>query len=520
MRQPSSANLDVSRSTRLAMDLGVVYQIYPRSFRDTDGDGVGDLEGIRRGVDYLSWLGIDAVWLSPIYPSPMADFGYDVADYTAVDPVFGTLADVDRLIDELSANDIRLLLDWVPNHTSDHHPWFKASRSSPDDPKRNWYLWRDPAPDGGPPNNWAQRFADGPAWTFDENSGQYYLHLFLPQQPDLNWSNPEVRAAMHDVLRFWLDRGVAGFRADVVHLIGKDADLDDDPPELEGTPRVSFHDVDVTMSHLAGIRDVLDEYDAPMVGEVNLPDPARVARYVGDDRLPMAFFFGLLTCAWDAVEWQETIRESSGHFDAAGVWPVWALGNHDQPRMRTRYGSLARARAAAVVLLTLRGTPFLYAGDELGLADAEVPDDRVIDPGGRDGCRAPFPWDGSMTHGWATDTPWLPWPPHAEAHNVAEERRSHRSTLHLYRRLIELRRRSKALALGSQEILDVDDRVLAYRRVAGDDVRLVLVNFGLTETAVEAGNGWMVDVSSDRVGEGVPFAGRLAADTAVVLRAP
>jgi alpha-glucosidase len=512
--------LGMTESTRRAAELGVVYQIYPRSFRDTDGDGVGDLPGITAGVEHLDRLGVEAVWLSPIHPSPMADFGYDVSDYTDVHPLFGTLDDLDRLVARLRERDIGLLLDWVPNHTSDQHPWFLASRSSRDDPKRDWYVWRDPGPGGGPPNNWTRHFADEPAWTFDRRTGQYYLHLFLPEQPDLDWSNPAVRAAMGDVLRFWLDRGVTGFRADVIHLIGKDAALRDDPPERVGTARAGFHDEEITHTYLREIRSVLDEYGAPMVGEVNLPDATRVVRYVGDDRLPMAFYFGLLYAPWGAGTWREVLRTAYAAFDGANAWPVWALGNHDTPRQVTRYGSVARARAAAVVLLTLRGTPFLYAGDELGLADAEVEEDRVVDPGGRDGCRAPIPWDGTPTHGWPVADPWLPWPPEADDRNLALQERDPDSTLHLYRRLIAERRASPALALGELELLDTGDDVLAYRRWLDGDERRIYVNFADEPRDVTARGsvlGGMVVVGTDRSAEGAPFSGRLGPAEAVVV---
>jgi alpha-glucosidase len=506
-------------SARRAIDLGVVYQIYPRSFLDTDGDGVGDLRGIEARIDHLRDLGVGAVWLSPIYPSPMADFGYDVADYTDVDPVFGSLDDLDRLILRLGEAGIRLLLDWVPNHTSDQHPWFIASRASREDPKRDWYIWRDPAPDGGPPNNWTRHFADESAWTFDERTGQYYLHLFLPQQPDLNWANPDVRAAMLDVLRFWLERGVAGFRADVVHLIGKDPDLPDDPPEFLGVPRAGFHDVEVTHTYLREIRQVLDEYDAPMVGEINLVDAARVVRYVGDDRLPMAFHFGLLWAPWEAQSWRDIVVYVNDVFSTAGAWPVWALGNHDTVRQATRYGDPERARAAAVVLLTVRGTPFLYAAEELGLEDAVIPPGRVVDPGGRDGCRAPIPWEPSPPHGWATEEPWLPWPPHAGIRSVAAEEADPDSTLHLYRRLIAARQASPALTVGAMKVLDAPPDVLAYRRATDGDERLVLVNFADVEVAVDHGRGWHVEISSRAVAA-PPFSGSLPPCTALVLAPP
>jgi alpha-glucosidase len=498
---------------------GVGYQIYPRSFLDTSGDGVGDLAGIERQLDHLAWLGVDAVWLSPIYPSPMADFGYDVADHTGVDPVFGSVADAESLIAAAHERGLQVWLDWVPNHTSDQHPWFLASRSSREDPQRDWYVWRDPAPDGGPPNNWTRHFADGaPAWTLDEGTGQYYLHLFLPQQPDLNWSNPDVRAAMCDVLRTWKARGVDGFRADVVHLIGKDRDLADDPPELIGQPRAGFHDRDETLPHLAEIRAALDEPPAAlMVGEVNLPDAARVVRYVGEGRLPLAFHFGLIYAPWEAASWRETIRYVDAQFSAVDRWPTWVVGNHDQPRVATRTGSEARARAAAVVLLTLRGVPFLYAGDELGLEDAEVPDDRVVDPGGRDGCRAPLPWDASPQHGWAAE-PWLPWPPDVGSRNLEVVRADPRSVLHLHRDLLADRRDSDALVRGDLEVLDVHPHVLAYRRRAADDERLVLVAMDGGVADLDLDGAWTVRrCSLGRLTPGEAFAGALAADQAVVL---
>ena len=386
----------------------VVYQIYPRSFRDTDGDGVGDLEGVRRGLDHLKWLGVDAVWLSPIYPSPMADFGYDVSNYGDIDPVFGDLEQFDRLLFEMHSDGIRLLLDWVPNHTSDRHPWFVESRESRDSARRDWYFWRD-GKDGGPPNNWRAAFG-GEAWTFDETTGQWYLHLFLPQQPDLRWANPEVVKAMHDVLRFWLDRGVDGFRADVVHLIGKDDALPDQPDALAERDLVGFHDDPRTHDLLRSIREVLDSYagDRAMIGEVNLRTVEQVAPYYGNrDELNLAFNFSLLWAKWDAARWAELITAAEAALGPRDAWPVWVLSNHDRPRHRTRYGgSEARARVSATVLLTLRGTPFLFAGEELGMEDAEISEEQRVDPGFRDGCRAPIPWSVDVEYGWA-GTLWL-----------------------------------------------------------------------------------------------------------------
>ena len=504
----------------------VVYQIYPRSFADTNGDGVGDLEGVRAHLDHLQWLGVDAIWLSPFYRSPMDDFGYDVSDYCDVDPLFGTLGDFDARVADAHRRGLKVLVDWVPNHTSDQHPWFTESRASRASAKRDWYVWRDPAPGGGPPNNWVAAFTNAPAWTLDETTGQYYLHLFLPSQPDLNWRNPEVVLAMHDVLRFWLDRGVDGFRMDVIHAIGKDPRLPDDAPELVGLPHSVLNNDPSTHSLIAGLRKVLDEYDGDrmMVGEVYLLDTGLVATYYGHgDELHLAFNFPPLHTPWRADHWRTRLDDVAEHLEPIEAWPTWVLSNHDNPRHRTRYGgSEARARAAAVLLLSLRGTPFLYAGEELGLLDAQVPADRVVDPGGRDGCRAPIPWDATPEHGWATTDPWLPWPPEAESRNAADQAAANGSIAHLYKQLLAERRHSPALQLGGQQALDTPDGVLGWCRDDGGDRRVVLVNF--TVEPVVLGDGpWSaaaVAVASDDPSiEGKPFHGELAPDQAVVLTA-
>ena len=507
----------------------VVYQIYPRSFADGSGRGVGDLAGITERLDHLVWLGVDAVWLSPFFRSPMHDFGYDVSDYCDVDPVFGTLADFDRLVDAAHARGIRVMIDWVPAHTSIEHPWFREARASRESARRDWYVWRDPGPNGEMPNNWRAAFAPAPTWTLDETTGQLYLHSFLPEQPDLDWSNPAVRSAMHDTLRFWLDRGVDGFRADVVHNIGKDPALADVEERLARIPHCALNDEAVTHEYLREIRRLLDGYpgDRAMVGEVFLLSTDQVAPYYGaGDELHLSFNFPPLFAPWEAAAWREQIEIAERVIGGAGAWPTWVLSNHDQVRHRSRYGSEERARAAAVLLLTLRGTPFLYMGEELGLENAEVPDERVVDPGGRDGCRAPLPWAAGAGHGWGAD-PWLPWPPDAEARSVERQRDDPDSVLHLYRRLLAARRGSAALRLGSLRLLDAPEGVLLYERRHAGDCRRVVLGFGSggsrgsadsTGALVAMDGDWRVEVASDGVGEGAAFDGRLAGDRALLLR--
>jgi alpha-glucosidase len=373
----------------------VVYQIYLRSFCDSDHDGVGDLNGVRAQLEYSSWLGVDALWISPIFPSPMRDFGYDVTDYVDVDPVFGSLGDFDELVREAHRLGLRVLLDWIPNHTSSDHPWFLDARSSRDSQHRDWYVWRDANADGSLPNNWIRAWSEESVWTWDPTTEQYYLHCFLPGQPDLNWDNDDVRQAMHATLRFWLDRGVDGIRMDVVHLLGKDLTAND-PPELRMLSHTPLNDVATTHERLREIRRVLDDYNGERVsvGEVYLFDPERVATYYGDhDQLHLSFNFASLLTAWSAAAWADVIERSEAALGAVGGWPTWVMSNHDNARVATRLsGDQQRIRAAVAMLLTLRGTPFLYAGEELGLEDAVVPFELTVDPGGRDGCRSPMPW--------------------------------------------------------------------------------------------------------------------------------
>ncbi len=466
---------------------GVVYQIYPRSFAEhaepgRSPTGVGTLRGIIEHLDHLQWLGIDVIWISPIFRSPMADFGYDISDYCDVDPIFGTLADLDDLIHQAHHRDLRVMLDWVPNHTSDQHPWFLESRSSRTNPKAHWYVWRDQ-----PATNWNAAFPPGDAaWQFDEPRGQYYLRNFTVHQPDLEWDVPEVQAAMLDTLRFWLDRGVDGFRMDVVHMIGHDLTVDDPPQHVElGRPHVPLNDVEVTHERLRQIRRVLDEYagDRAAVGEVYLLDEAAIARYYGaGDELHLSFNFRFLWAEPTARSLRDRIATTLGHLDPIGAWPTWALSNHDVPRHRDRHGGdEGLARMMAVLLLTLPGTPFLYQGECLGLLDAIVPPESMVDPGGRDGCRAPMPWNADTHHGWPTQ-PWLPFAPETDVRNVASMRNDPTSILHLYRSLLHLRRATPALQTGEFEFFDLlinasgdataTDDTIVFRR--GDDWIVVL----------------------------------------------
>jgi alpha-glucosidase len=462
---------------------------------------------------------VDAVWISPFFPSPMKDFGYDVADYCGVDPQFGSLEDFDALLAEAHARSIRVMIDWVPAHTSDEHPWFREARASRENGKRDWYVWRDSPADGALPNNWRAAFLDVPAWTFDAATGQYYLHSFLKEQPDLNWANPEVVAALHETLRFWLDRGVDGFRADVVHNIGKDPTLADHPEAVARIPHCALNDRPETHAHLREIRGLLDAYpgDRCMVGEVFLLDTARMAEYYGaGDELHMSFNFPPLFAPLTHLSWRSHIETTLGLLDPRSAWPTWVLSNHDRVRHRTRYGGEPQARLAAVLLLTLRGTPFLYMGEEWGLEDAVVPDSRKLDPGGRDGCRAPLPWDGSEHHGWNADA-WLPFPPDAPTRNAESQRADADSILQLYRRLLAARRASRALRRGRLTLRDTAPPCLVYDRIDGDERRCVAFNVSDASVACPLDGAFVVEIDGLGGSEGEPFAGRLAPWQALVL---
>jgi alpha-glucosidase len=485
---------------------GIVYEIFPLTFQDGSGDGVGDLAGITRRLDYLVSLGIAAIWLTPIHPSPLVDFGYDVADYLDVHPVFGTLADFDRFLAEAHRRGLRVILDFVPNHTSDRHPWFVESRASRENPKREWYIWRDPGPNGGPPNNWMSHF--GPAWTNDAATGQSYFHQFRAEQPELNYHNPAVLEAMQGVLRFWLDRGVDGFRVDVIALLAKDPELRDEPPNPRFRPgdqlwHTNLHsgteDLPGVHDIIRAFRTVLDEYDERvMIGELD-PIPS-LMRYYGEtlDEVHLPFNFNLV----NGLDWTApAVREAVGAYDAAipkGAWPNWVIGNHDRRRVAERIGS-AQARVATMLVLTLRGTPFWYYGDELGMLHADVPRERARDGVGmpyavwterfsRDPYHAPMSWDRSPHAGFCPPEaePYLPLARDWQRRNVEVERRDQRSMLSLFLRLTELRKAHAALTHGGYRALDgTGDAVFAYVREAGSDRLAVALNFTAEPTTVD-----------------------------------
>ncbi|MCZ7528328.1 MAG: alpha-amylase family glycosyl hydrolase [Acidimicrobiia bacterium] len=517
---------------------GVLYQVYPRSFADSNGDGVGDLRGIVEHLDHLAWLGVDGVWITPVTVSPDDDWGYDVADYTSVQPALGTLDDLDELLEEAARHDIRVILDLVPNHTSVRHPWFLDARSSRTSRHRDWYVWADPGPDGSPPNNWLGSFG-GSAWTLDEETGQYYLHNFLPSQADLNWWNEEVREEFDRILRFWFDRGVAGFRIDVCHMIVKDRELRDNPPtdeadhwfeqlrgqrQLFNAGRPEVHDV------LRRWRAIADSYDPPRVllGETHVFDPRLLASFYGrGDELNLAFNFLFMHAPFGADGLAEAVQTTEASLPP-GAWPLWAAGDHDYPRFPTRWcgGDPDRARAVLVLLLTLRGTPILYYGDELGLPDTDVPRERLRDPVsialypvfGRDPARTPMPWRPGPGAGF-TDPgvePWLPLGDRA-AGTVEDQRDDPSSTLHLCRDLIRLRAEVPDLRREDYEPLPSPTGVWAYRR--GPRV-IVAANLGDEPAAVDGVSG-TVRIATRRDRDGTRVRGRLelGPSDAVVLEA-
>jgi alpha-glucosidase len=502
---------------------GIFYQIYPRSFQDSNGDGVGDIAGIIDRLPYLVTLGVDAVWLSPIFPSPMADFGYDISNYTGIDPLFGTMDDFDRLVDAAHTAGLKVILDLVPNHTSDQHPWFIESRSSRDNPKRDWYLWRDPAPDGSVPNNWLSEFG-GSAWQYDGETGQYYYHAFLADQPDLNWRNPAVRQAIYDVMRFWLGKGVDGFRVDVIWHLIKDPEFRDNPPNpyfREGRPphekiltRYSTDQPEV-LDVVAEMRRVVDEFDSRvLIGEIYLPVERLVAYYGNDLKgAQMPFNFALLSTLWSARSIEKIIADYEAALPA-GAWPNWVLGNHDRPRVASRIGQ-DQARVAAMLLLTLRGTPTLYYGDEIGMHQVAIAPDQVRDPFeknvpgigvGRDGCRTPMQWDATPWAGFSTVMPWLPLPDDYLHENVVNLDADTRSILNLYKALIRLRRKLPQLVSGTYQPIAAEGDLLLYRRQSEAGSVVIALNLGaepvsIASEAIGLGGEILLSTLLDREGE-------------------
>ena len=517
---------------------GVIYQVYPRSFFDTNGDGVGDLRGIAAKLDYLAWLGIDAIWISPFYPSPMRDFGYDVTDHRGVDPVFGTLEDFDRLLAEAHARGLRVVLDYIPNHTSDLHPWFAESRSSRENPKRDWYVWRDPAPDGGPPNNWLSTFG-GPAWTLDASTGQYYLHTYLREQPDLNWRNPAVEAEMLSILRFWLDRGADGIRVDAVQNVIKDDRFRDNPPNPDFRPgddpftallrhwsgdRPEVHGV------IARMRRIVDGYpdDRVLIGEIYNTLERLVAYYGAEGRgCHFPYNFQLIVLPWNAREIDAAVRRYEALLPD-GAWPNWVLGNHDRHRIASRVGP-AQARVAAMLLLTLRGTPTVYYGDEIGMEDVPIPPDRVQDPWeknvpgmglGRDPERTPMQWSAAPNAGFSAARPWLPVAADSRERNVETQRRGPESLLALHRRLIALRRAEPALSLGTYTPVDADGDLLAYLREHEGARFLVVLNLAPSPATFpfDGAGDLVLSTHPHRRDERVQGEVRLSADEGMIVR--
>jgi alpha-glucosidase len=509
----------------------VVYQIYPRSFQDSNWDGIGDLRGILQRLDYLVSLGVDAIWISPIYPSPMADFGYDISDYCGIDPIFGTMPDFDHLLSEAHARGLRVILDFVPNHTSDRHPWFLESRSSRDNPKRDWYIWRDS------PNNWVSHFG-GSAWQYDEHTGQYYLHEFLREQPDLNWRNPAVKQAMFDTLRFWLNKGVDGFRVDVMWVMIKDDQFRDNPPNPAYQPQeasknslLPIYDADRPEIHdlVAEMRSVIDSYPGRvLIGEIYLPIHQLMSYYGRDlSGANLPFNFQLLQCPWTA---QSVAKVLVDYYSAlpAGAWPNWVLGNHDKPRIASRVGT-AQARIAAMLLFTLPGTLTIYYGEELGMLDVPIAAGEVQDPAeknepgvgqGRDPERTPMPWDSSMNAGFTHGKPWLPLGDNAKCPVQAQEN-DPGSMLTFYRGLIRMRKEHLVLVSGTLAETRTDGHLLRYMRISGNDRLDVILNFSQESLDVSADIGTVLAATENsRLGTLTGGMFRLGPSEGLVIKLP
>jgi len=497
---------------------GVIYQIYPRSFADSNNDGIGDLQGIISKLDYLADLGVDALWLSPIYPSPDRDFGYDVSDYFDIDPKYGTLADFDQLVSEAHKRNLHIILDLVLNHTSDQSEWFKQSRSSKENPYRDWYLWRS-APKGQQPNNWHSVFG-GPGWQYDAATGEYYFHMFVPEQPDLNWRNPQVYQKMMDVFRFWLERGADGFRLDVFNEYFKDAQFRDNPPKLGIRAfDAQVHKYDVSQPEmftaLKDIRTILDSYpERYAVGETFLASTEEAAAYIGPNKLHAGFDFNFLSCPWNPQRFLKVIMKWDSLL-AEDAWPNYVLNNHDQRRSASRYGqgeNDERLKVAATLLLTLRGTPFLYYGEEIGMRNVPLKRSELQDPVGirfwpipvgRDGCRSPMQWNDYKNAGFCETMPWLKVHPDFVTRNVTAQQAEPDSLFHFYKKLLAIRKATPALQKGSFVPLTYEPRrLLAYLRQDAEQTVLVVLNFGKRKVRFAAGprlrGDWQLLLSNKR----------------------
>jgi alpha-glucosidase len=492
---PSSAQQQTDAHGRQWWQNAVFYEIYPRSFADSNNNGIGDLNGITSKLDYLHELGVDAIWITPCFPSPQVDFGYDVSDYEAIDPMYGTMQDFDRLVSEAKKRNIRVILDFVVNHTSDQHKWFLDSKSSKTSKYRDWYIWRD-GKGNQPPNNWQSTFG-GPAWTLDPKTGQYYYHFFYPEQPDLNWRDPAVKQAMLDVTRFWYKRGVAGFRLDAVDTLFEDPNLADNPqvagtdkfgrPNMENKFNTKLPEVHDALREL---RKVADEHGAVLIGETWTKDISELKEYYGEHsnelQMPMDLMFGTVN-KLSAPEFRRQIAA----VDQAGGWPVFVISNHDIDRSYNRYGDGKHneeiAKLMAAFYLTLRGTPIMYYGEELGMENNNAKSkEEVKDPQGklgwpneigRDGERTPMQWSDATNAGFSTAKPWLPVPPSYKTHNVAAESKDPNSVLSVYRQVLAMRRKEPALVNGTYTTLNEDDpNVLSYLRKDKQEAILVLLN--------------------------------------------
>jgi alpha-glucosidase len=529
------ASKDRRVSERPWWQSGALYQLLVPSFLDTDGDGLGDLEGIVARLDYLEWLGVNAIWLSPCFPSPLKELGYDVSDYCNIEPRFGSLKVFDRLLDEAHRRDLRVILDWVGNHTSAQHPWFRDARSSRKSQRRNWYLWHDARPDGSPPNNWVSVFG-GSVWQWDAATAQYYLHTFLDSQPDLNWREPAVRAAMLDAMKFWLDRGVDGFRLDAAPLFFKDPEWRDNPPnpdyrpgDLPDSTLLPRHTRNQPGLHelFAELRALVDGYagDRVLLGEFYLPFD-ELATFYGADapELHLPLNLSLTWSKWDAATIAKTIEDYQASVEPRG-WPTTTLDTHDQHRIVARAG-IEQARVATMLLLTQRGTPTLYYGDEIGMRGVDIPAEQAVDPQGRrtgrnrDPTRTPMQWSGDQHAGFSMVEPWLPVGVDRQVANVATQSRDAGSLLTLTRRLLELRNGDAVLREGSQEPLAAGPSLVAYRRRGSARELLVVLNFAHAPEALrlpgEAGRV-LLSTFLDRQNERIEGQVRLRADEGVVV---